>query len=74
MSTVTFTEFRNNAKKYFDAVGEGETIVVCRHGKPLAVVSPVEEPSMDRWKRAKPLKLDGVSLSKIILAERRKSR
>ncbi len=40
MITVTFSELRNNAKKYFDAVEEGETIEVYRNGKPIAILSP----------------------------------
>jgi prevent-host-death family protein len=74
MMTVTFTELRNHAKKYFDAVDEGETIAVCRHGKPVAVLAPINEQSMNRWKRANPLRIEGVELSKVILAERRLSR
>jgi prevent-host-death family protein len=74
MITVTFTELRNHAKKYFDAVDEGETIAVCRHGKPVAVLSPIGDRSMDRWKRANPLRIEGVALSKVILAQRRLSR
>jgi len=74
MITVTFTELRNHAKKYFDAVDEGETIAVCRHGKPVAVLSPINERSMDYWKQADPLRIKGVELSKVILAERQHSR
>ncbi|MBU4272233.1 MAG: type II toxin-antitoxin system prevent-host-death family antitoxin [Planctomycetes bacterium] len=74
MITVTFTELRNHAKKYFDAVDEGETIEVCRHGKPVAVLTPIRERSMERWKRANPLRIEGVELSKAILEERRLSR
>jgi prevent-host-death family protein len=74
MITVTFTELRDHAKKYFDAVDEGETVTVCRHGKPAAMLTPINEHSMDRWKRANPLRIEGVELSKVILAERRLSR
>jgi prevent-host-death family protein len=73
MITVTFTELRNHAKKYFDAVDEGETIAVCRHGKPVAVLSPFVEKSLDRWKRANPQQIEGEELSKVILAERQLS-
>ncbi len=74
MITITFTELRNQAKKYFDAIEQGEAIEVCRHGKPVAMVTPISQRSMDRWRRAKPMKIDGLSLSKAILAERRDSR
>ncbi len=40
MKTVTFSQLRNNAKKYFDAVEQGETMEVYRHGKPVALISP----------------------------------
>ena len=43
MKTVTFSQLRNNAKKYFDAVEQGETVEVYRHGKPVAVISPTRE-------------------------------
>ena len=70
MKMVTFSELRNNARKYFDAVEHGESLEVYRNGKPVAVVSPVREHSMERWKSANPVKLTGASLSSAILAER----
>ena len=33
---TTFTEFRKNAAKYFNAVEQGDTIIVYRYGKPIA--------------------------------------
>ena len=74
MLTVTFTELRNNAKKYFDAVERGETIEVYRNSKPVAILSPYSSGRGDRWKRANPLQIPGVSLSKILLEERDESR
>ena len=74
MLTVTFTQLRNNARKYFDAVERGETLEVYRHGKPIAILAPYRSRSRERWKRGKPLKLKGVSLSTLILAERRSGR
>jgi prevent-host-death family protein len=73
MITVTFTELRNHAEKYFDAVNAGATIAVCRHGKPVALLSPFGEKSLDRWKCAGPQRIEGVELSKVILAERQLS-
>lgn len=70
MQAVTFTELRNSAKKYFDAVEQGTTLEIFRHGKPVAMVSPVGHRSPKRWKSAKPLKIDGMSLSRAILSER----
>ncbi|HUT34422.1 MAG TPA: type II toxin-antitoxin system prevent-host-death family antitoxin [Planctomycetota bacterium] len=75
MVTVTFTDLRNHAKKYFDAVQEGETLEVYRHGKPIAVVSPARRPASDYWKRrVAPLAIEGLSLSKEILADREEGR
>jgi len=71
MKQATFTEVRNHAKQYFDLVASGESVRVLRNGKAIADIVPViaELPS---WKRrkAQPLLLDGVSLSRMILEER----
>lgn len=74
MRTATFSDLRNKAKEYFDAVERGETIEVYRHGKPLATISPYAPPSSSRWKTVKPLVLKGVSLSKAIMSGRREDR
>jgi prevent-host-death family protein len=77
MKTVTFSQFRNNAKRYIDAVEKGETFEIYRYGKPVAVISPyVKETPRDlsRWKTANPIKIPGVFGSKYILEDRRKSR
>ena len=70
MLIVTFSELRNHAKKYFDAVESGESIEVYRNGKPVAILSPVLSASNKRWKKARPLEIEGLSLSRAILAER----
>ncbi len=41
MTTVTLTEFRKHASGMLTRVENGETIVVVRHGRPIAEVSPV---------------------------------
>lgn len=74
MITVTFSELRNNAKKYFDAVEEGESIEVYRKGKPIAVLSPYSAGKGQRWSGAHPLEATGVSLSRIILEDREDGR
>lgn len=74
MLTVTFTELRNHAKKYFDAVERGDAFEVYRNGRPVAILSPVRPLSTGRWKTGRPLKVTGASLSKAILAERSESR
>ena len=71
MRQATFTEVRNHAKTYFDIVEAGESVRVLRNGKPIATIVPVIA-DLPSWKRrkAQPLVIDGVSLSKIILEER----
>ena len=70
MLAVTFSELRNNAKKFFDLVEQGEVIEVYRHGKPVAVLSPIQVHSLVRWKTARPLVVNGVSVSQKIVSER----
>ena len=74
MKTVGFSEFRRNASHVFDLVEKGETIRILRHGKAVARIVPAEGNVKPAWKRpglrlAKP----GVSLSKVVLEERRSS-
>ena len=73
MREATFTELRNHAKDYFDAVEAGDTIRIFRNGKPIAEIGPVRT-GMPSWKRqATPLTLKGLSLSREILSDRKKS-
>lgn len=51
MSYLQFTEFRNNSKRYFDNVEQGESYIVIRKGKPIARVIPFEEDTSTGWKR-----------------------
>ncbi|MEW5781475.1 MAG: type II toxin-antitoxin system Phd/YefM family antitoxin [Pseudomonadota bacterium] len=71
MRQATFTEVRNHAKAYFDIVESGETVRVLRNGKPIADIVPVVA-DLPSWKRrkAQPLVLDGVSISRMILEQR----
>jgi len=70
MLIATFSELRNHAKKYFDAVERGESVEVYRNGKPVAILAPIRPAASERWKTARPLSLEGVSLSQAILCER----
>jgi len=72
MKTVTFTEFRKNASGLFSDVERGEVLVVVRHGKPIAEVSPVSSPDrLPAWKQpALRLAANGAGLSTAILGER----
>lgn len=74
MTQTTFSEFRNHAKKYFDAVEKKKvTIQIYRHGKPIAVLAPVSQ-KQSRWKQRQPLTIPGLSLSQAILEEREEGR
>jgi len=76
MRTATFTELRQHAKTYFDAVEGGEAVRVLRHGKPVADIVPVVEQKgrIPFWKKpALRLRIPGVRLSKAVLQERRES-
>ena len=75
MKTVTFTEFRQHASELFSDVEKGEALLVLRHGKPIAEISPVsaERSARPSWKRAGlRLTAKGASLSLAILEERRR--
>ncbi len=61
MKTVTFSEFRNNARKFFDVVEAGESIEIYRHGKPSARLVPCNRKT--GLKKITPLIVPGISLS-----------
>jgi len=73
MTTISFTEFRKNASSMMDRVERGETLLVLRHGQPIAEVSPVrqKEKTMPSWKNP-PLRLSikGKGLAAAIIQER----
>ena len=74
MKQATFTEVRNHAKQFFDIVEAGESVRVLRNGKPIADIVPIVN-YLPSWKRrkAQPIILDGVSVTKMILEEREES-
>lgn len=71
MKQASFTDVRNRARHYFDLVESGDTVRVFRKGKPIADIVPVEA-NLPSWKRriVQPLVLPGVSISRVIQAER----
>jgi prevent-host-death family protein len=74
MKTVTFTEFRKHASGLLSEVESGENLLVLRHGKPIAEISPVSStpegtPSWNR--RGLRLTAKGAALSTAIIEERR---
>lgn len=73
MQEATFTELRNHAKDYFDAVEGGDTVRVFRNGKAIAEIVPVRS-GLPSWKRpTTPLTIKGVSLSGELLNDRKDS-
>lgn len=74
MPTTTFTELRRRAKKYFNAVEQGETVNITRRGSVIAKIVPAETESQPLWKSpALRLKIKGASLSAAVLVERGES-
>ena len=70
MRYVTFTELRNHAKDYFDAVDAGDTVRVVRNGKLIAEIVPISA-RIPSWKKRKiPLTITGITLSREILNDR----
>jgi prevent-host-death family protein len=73
MQEATFTELRNHAKDYFDAVEAGDTVRIFRNGKPIAEIVPIR-PAVPSWKKqSTPLTVKGLSLSREILNDRDES-
>ncbi|MEA3240106.1 MAG: type II toxin-antitoxin system prevent-host-death family antitoxin [Pseudomonadota bacterium] len=74
MTTVTLTDFRSHASGMLTRVERGETLVVLRHGRPIAEISPItkqNDDSLPSWKRqALRLSTKGEGLSSAILQER----
>jgi prevent-host-death family protein len=74
MRETTFTELRNHAKTFFDAVEEGETVRVYRNGRPVADIVPVKA-AMPAWKPPRVrLSLGSLSLGDEVLADRDEQR
>jgi prevent-host-death family protein len=75
MRTVTFTEFRKHASGLLSEVEKGGTLLVLRHGKPIAEILPTsrEGREIPSWKRPG-LRLigTGAGLSAAILEERKR--
>ena len=74
MKTVTLTEFRSHASGMLTKVEHGETIIVLRHGRPIAQVSPAERytSTQPSWKSpALRLSTKGAGLSSAILEDRK---
>jgi prevent-host-death family protein len=69
MKTVSLTDFRSQASGMLTQVENGETIVVLRHGRPIAEVSPIaqQDDGIPSWKKpALRLSSKGAELSAAI--------
>ncbi len=73
MVAISFTQLRQNAKTYFDAVEKGEIVRVLRHGKIIAEIIPAHTKKTSKKKTSPPLIIPGASLSQAILKERKQS-
>lgn len=71
MREATFTELRNQAKRYFDLVEAGEIVRVLRNGKPIAEIHPIPR-DLPSWKQrpARPLVIGGDAISRVVLDDR----
>ena len=47
MHTIPLSEFRANASAMIDMVERGETVLILRHGKPVAELVPVKADKLD---------------------------
>ena len=73
MTTIPFTEFRRNASVLLTRVEKGEVLLVTRHGRPIAEITPIAqtETQVPSWKRpGVRLVSKGARLSAAILEER----
>jgi antitoxin (DNA-binding transcriptional repressor) of toxin-antitoxin stability system len=73
MREATFSELRNHAKDYFDAVEGGDTVRIFRNGKAIAEIVPIRS-GTPSWKRnTAPLTIKGLSLGREIVSDRDES-
>lgn len=74
MRSINLTDFRKRASGLLSEVERGETLIVLRHGRPIAEVSPPAAAASGRepsWKRpALRLAIKGSGLAAAILEER----
>jgi prevent-host-death family protein len=74
MTTVTAYEAKTHLPRLIRAAERGETVIITRHGKPVAQLGPVQDRSreeiaevIDRMKRARALR-PKVSVEEILAA------
>jgi len=75
MVSTAFTEFRKRTAAFLDKVENGETVIITRHGRPIAEVIPPALAEGASWKRpALRLRLKGINISRMLLTDRKRSR
>lgn len=74
MVTISFTQFRQHAKGYFDAVEKGQTVRILRRGKLIAQIVPPTRARTTLKENPLQLVIQGVSLSRAVLSERKENR
>jgi prevent-host-death family protein len=76
MKIIAFTDFRKKASNFISEVEQGETIVLIRHGKPVAELIPFSDKSeIPSWKQPGiRLHIPGTDLSSAIIEERENNR
>lgn len=75
MKTVNFTEFRKHASTLLSEVDQGGSLLVMRHGRPIAEILPAGKArrGSPSWKRpGLRLQTSGTGLAAAILQERRR--
>ena len=73
MKTISFTEFRQHASSLLSDVEKGETLLVERHGHPIAEIRPVSSATgqMPSWQKpGLRLSQQGAELAAAILEDR----
>jgi antitoxin (DNA-binding transcriptional repressor) of toxin-antitoxin stability system len=71
MHEATFSEFRSQARHFFDLVEAGEIVRILRNGRPIAEIHPISR-DLPSWKKrkARPLAISGKAISRMIAEER----
>ena len=73
MKSIAFTDFRKKASDLITEVEHGETLILLRHGKPVAEIVPFSDKARKSpaWKLSGTrLRIQGSDLSSAILEER----
>lgn len=77
MEEVSVNEARQNFKELLNRAAEGEEIMIVRHGRPIAKISPpppVRRPLPDMTEFQKSITYTGKPLSQMVIEEREKDR